>query len=284
MNELLARWGKIAAAPGLRVLGIIVIAIIVARILKAITAKLIELAKSPSRAAQMREQQTRTMAGLLYSTGIFVIIAVTSLMVMRECGFDVSPVTAAAAVASVALGFGAQNLIKDLINGFFIVFEDQYVVGDLIQANNEIGRVEHLTLRRTVIRNPAGALVTIPNSLVGQVANLSRDWSQVFVDVTVPSEENVGRALASLEKICGDFRNDVDWSPALLDGPRVLGVESLMLDGTVLRLQVRTVLNRKDDVAREVRRRIKLGFEQSRIPLSHTHKVTLQGELPHSNQ
>ena len=284
MIELLARWGKIAAAPGLRVLGTIVIAIVVARILKTITAKLIELAKSPSRAAQMREQQTRTMAGLLYSTCIFVIIAVALLMIMRECGFDVSPVTATAAVASVSLGFGAQNLIRDLINGFFIVFEDQYVVGDLIQANSETGRVEYLTLRRTVLRNPAGALVTIPNSLVGQVANLSRDWSQVFVDVTVPSDENVGRALASLEKISGDFRNDADWSPALLDGPRVLGVESLSLDGTVLRLQVRTVLNRKDDVAREVRRRIKLGFEQSRIPLSHTHKVTLHGELPQPNQ
>jgi small-conductance mechanosensitive channel len=283
MNELLTHWGKLAA-PGLRVVGIVVAALIVSQILKTITTKLIELAKSPSRAALMREQQTRTMAGLLYSTGIFVIIAVTLLMIMRECGFDVSPVTAAAAVASVALGFGAQNLIKDLINGFFVVFEDQYVVGDLIQANNEIGRVEHLTLRRTMIRNPAGALVTIPNSLIGQVANFSRDWSQVFVDVTVPSDENVGRALASLEKISGDFRNDADWSPALMDGPRVLGVESLSLDGTVLRLQVKTVLNRKDDVAREVRRRIKLGFEQSRIPLSHTHKVTLQGELPQPKQ
>lgn len=283
MNELLTHWGKLAA-PGLRVVGIVVAALIVSQILKTITTKLIELAKSPSRAALMREQQTRTMAGLLYSTGIFVIIAVTMLMIMRECGFDVSPVTAAAAVASVALGFGAQNLIKDLINGFFVVFEDQYVVGDLIQANNEIGRVEHLTLRRTMIRNPAGALVTIPNSLIGQVANFSRDWSQVFVDVTVPSDENVGRALASLEKISGDFRNDADWSPALMDGPRVLGVESLSLDGTVLRLQVKTVLNRKDDVAREVRRRIKLGFEQSRIPLSHTHKVTLQGELPQPKQ
>jgi small-conductance mechanosensitive channel len=284
MNELLTRWGKIVAAPSLRVVGILVISILVARILKTLTAKLIELAKSPSRAAQMREQQTRTMAGLLYSTGIFVIIAVTSLMIMREVGFDISPVEAAAAIASVALGFGAQNLIKDLINGFFIVFEDQYVVGDLIQANNEMGRVEHLTLRRTVIRNPAGAMVTVPNSLIGQVANLSRDWSQVFVDITVPSEENVSRALASLEKISGDFRNDADWSPALLDGPRVLGVESLSLDGTVLRLQVRTVLNRKDDVAREVRRRIKLGFEQLRIPLSHTHRVTLQGELPQPTQ
>ncbi|MGH9712199.1 MAG: mechanosensitive ion channel family protein [Candidatus Acidiferrales bacterium] len=284
MTELLAQWGKISAAPGLRVLGIIFLAIIVSRILKALTKKLVELAKSPSRSAQMREQQTRTMAGLLYSTGIFVILAVAALMIMRECGFDISPVEAAAAVASVALGFGAQGLIKDLINGFFTVFEDQYVVGDLIQANNETGRVEHFTLRRTVIRNITGALVTIPNSLIGQVANLSRDWSQVFVDVTVPSDEHVSRALATLEKISGDFRNDPDWSPALVDGPRVLGVESLSLDGTVLRLQVRTVLNRKDDVARELRRRIKLSFEQSRIPLSHTHKVTLHGEMPQPNQ
>jgi small-conductance mechanosensitive channel len=284
MNEILARSGKIAAAPSLRVVAILILAFILARILKSLTNKLIALAKSPSRSAQIREQQTRTMAGLVYSTGIFLILVVAVLMVMREFGFDISPVAAAAAVGSVALGFGAQSLIKDLINGFFIVFEDQYVVGDLIQVNSEIGRVEYLTLRRTVLRNPAGAMVTIPNSLVGQVANLSRDWSQVFVDVTIPTDELVGRALATLEKLCGDFRNDPDWSPALVDGPRVLGVESLSLDGTVLRLQVRTVLNRKDDVARELRRRIKLSFEQSRIPLSHTHKVQLHGDLPPQHQ
>jgi small conductance mechanosensitive channel len=86
--------------------------------------------------------------------------------------------------------------------------------------------------------------------------------------------------LAALEKIVGDFRNDADWSPALVDGPRVLGVESLALDGTVLRLQVRTVLNRKDDVARELRRRIKLAFEESLIPLSHTHQVQLKSAVP----
>ncbi len=197
--------------------------------------------------------------------------AVAILTALPEFGFNLTPVEAAAAVASVALGFGAQSLVKDIINGFFIVIEDQFVVGDLIQTNGEMGRVEYLTLRRTVLRNLSGAIVTVPNSLIGQVANLSRDWSQAFVDVTVPSDEMVGRALATLEKISGDFRNDADWSPALVDGPRVLGVESLSLDGTILRLQVRTVLNRTDDVARELRRRIKLGFEESRIPLSHTH-------------
>jgi small-conductance mechanosensitive channel len=106
----------------------------------------------------------------------------------------------------------------------------------------------------------------------------------VFVDVTVPSDELVGRALATLEKVAGDLRNDADWSPALVDGPRVLGVESLSLDGTVLRVQVRTALNRKDDVARELRRRIKLGFEQSRIPLSNVHKVMMHGGQPQSTQ
>ena len=275
---------EIAGKIGLRLLVILLFAMLLTRALKAVTARLVQLAKSQSRAGQMREQQTRTMAGLLYSIGAAIIGLIAVLMAFELLGFDIAPAMATAGVASIAIAFGAQSLLKDFINGFFIVFEDQYVVGDLIQVNGETGRVEHLTLRRTVLRNPAGAMVTVPNSLVGQVANLSRDWSQAFVDVTVPAAEMVGRALATLEKIAGDFRNDADWSAALIDGPRVLGVEALSLDGTVIRLQARTILNRKDDVARELRRRIKLGFEQAKIPLSHTHQVTLQGEVPQSGE
>ncbi len=278
------RWLEHAGARGARILAIVVVAVVLARVLKALTSRLVKLSKGPSRVALIREQQTRTMAGVLYSIGAILIVAVAVLMALPELGFDVTPFAAAAAVGSLAFGFGAQNLVKDMINGFFIVFEDQYVVGDMIQANGEIGRVEYLTLRRTVLRNTSGAIVTIPNSLVGQVANMSRDWSQVFVDVTVPSDEMVGRALATLEKMAGDFRESADWSAALVDGPRVLGVESLSLDGTVLRLQVRTALNRKDDVARELRRRIKLAFEESRIPLRHTHQVQLNGETPQAIQ
>jgi|HubBroStandDraft_5_1064220.scaffolds.fasta_scaffold222345_1 small-conductance mechanosensitive channel len=280
MTEPLRHWLETAGTRGVRILVIFLIAMILARVLKALTTRLVHSAKGQSRAAQMREQQTRTIAGLVYSVGAAVIVAAAILMALPEFGFDVTPFEAAAAVGSLALGFGAQSLVKDIINGFFIVLEDQYVVGDLIQLNGETGRVEHLTLRRTVLRNANGAIVTLPNSLVGQVANLSRDWSQAFVDVTIPSDAMVGRALAALEKIAGEFRNDADWSPALVDGPRVLGVESLSLDGTQLRLQVRTVLNRKDDVARELRRRIKLAFEESLIPLSHSHHIQLKGSVP----
>jgi moderate conductance mechanosensitive channel len=282
MTDSFSRWLEIAGKTGLRLAVILIFAILLTRMLKAVTARLVHLAKSSSRAGQMREQQTRTLAGLLYSIGAAVIALIAVLMAFEVLGFDIAPAMATAGVASIAIAFGAQSLLKDFINGFFIVFEDQYVVGDLILVNGETGRVEHLTLRRTVIRNPAGAMVTVPNSLVGQVANLSRDWSQAFVDVTVPAAELVGRALATLERIAGDFRNDADWSAALIDGPRVLGIEALSLDGTVIRLQARTILNRKEDVARELRRRIKLGFEQAKIPLSHTHQVMLQGETPQS--
>src|SRR5271156_4354488 len=251
MTESFSRWLEIAGKTGLRLAVILVFAILLTRMLKAVTARLVHLAKSSSRAGQMREQQTRTLAGLLYSIGAAVIALIAVLMGFEVLGFDIAPAMATAGVASIAIAFGAQSLLKDFINGFFIVFEDQYVVGDLIQVNGETGRVEHLTLRRTVIRNPAA--------------------------------EMVGRALATLERIAGDFRNDADWSAALIDGPRVLGVEALSLDGTVIRLQARTILNRKEDVARELRRRIKLGFEQAKIPLSHTHQVMLQGETPQND-
>lgn len=279
MNFSLTHWINLTETNGVRLLIIFVLALILARVWKAFTSRLVEISKGQTRVGQMREQQTRTVAGIVYSVGIALIIAGAVLEALPELGFDVSPVVAITAVASLAFGFGAQSLVKDVINGFFIVIEDQFVVGDVIQLNGETGRVEHLTLRRTVLRNPAGAIVTIPNSLVGQVANLNRDWSQAFIDVTIPSDEQAGRAISTLEKIAGDFRNDPDWSAALVDGPRVLGIESLSLDGTVLRLQVRTILNRKDDVARELRRRIKLGFEESRILLTNTHKVEFHGDL-----
>jgi len=284
MTESFSQWTESAGRIGLRLVVIAIIAVLLIRVLRVVTLRLVQAAKTPTRAGQLREQQTRTMADLLHSIGGTTILVVAVLMAMRILGFDIAPALATAGVLSVALAFGAQSLLKDLINGIFIVFEDQYSLGDMLQVNGETGRVEHLTLRRTVLRNTAGAIVSIPNSLIGQVSNLSRDWSQTFVDITVPAEELVSTAISILDRVATEFRNDATWSPALVDGPRVLGVEALNLDGTVIRLQVRTVLNRKDDAARELRRRIKLAFEDSEIMLSHSHNVSLQSDKPGTNQ
>ena len=284
MTESISQWSESAGRIGLRLLVIFVLAVFLIRVVRAITLRLVQIAKSPTRTGQAREQQTRTMADLLHRVGATIIIVIAALMAMRILGFDIAPALATAGLLSVALAFGAQSLLKDLINGVFIVFEDQYSIGDTLQVNGQTGRVEHITLRRTVLRNTHGAIVSIPNSLIGQVSNLSRDWSQTFVDVTVPADEMVGGAITMLEKVAGEFRDDAGWSPALVDGPRVLGIETLTLDGTVIRMQVRTVLNRKDDVARELRRRIKLAFEESEFVLSHTHNVSLQNDKPAPNE
>ena len=118
-------------------------------------------------------------------------------------------------------------------------------------------------------------MISIPNGVIGLIANLSRDWSQTYVDVTVPSGETVGRALAVLEKVCGDFRSDAEWLAALIEGPRVLGIESLTMEGTALRIQLRCAALRADDVARELRRRVKSAFEQAHILVSNTQPVEL---------
>jgi small conductance mechanosensitive channel len=260
-----------------KVLVIVLLAMLLIRLMKAVTARLVEMAKSPTRVAQAREQQTRAMANLLYSAGTMLVIIAALLMALPSFGFDITPLAAAAGLASLALGFGGQYLVRDLINGFLIVFEDQYVVGDTIKIDDETGRVEQVTLRRTVLRNARGALVSIPNGQIGRVSNLSRDWSQTWVDVTVPSEEAVATALHTLEKITADFRSDPDWSAALVEGPRVLGIDSLALNGTTIRVQIRTAPLRQDDVARELRRRLKTVFEQENIPLSSVQRVTLVG-------
>ena len=275
MFEPIYHWMQVAGARGPRIIAAILLAVIAMRLLRALTSRLVVPAKTQTRVAQMREAQTRTMAGLVYGIGITVVISLAILEVLNELGFAITPIAAVATLASLSVGFGAQHLVKDLINGFFIVLEDQFVVGDLIRVNNETGRVEHITLRRTVIRNGEGARVSIPNGLIGQVANLSRDWSQTLVDVTIPSAEAVGRALAILEKVCGDFRIDPDWSPALVDGPRVLGIEALSLDGTILRMILKTAVLRQDDVARELRRRVKLALEQAHILVANTQRVEL---------
>jgi moderate conductance mechanosensitive channel len=279
MTDHVFKWTEFALGHGTRLLAILLIAIVLLRLLRMLTRRLIAAAESEStaRVARMREQHTRTLAGILYSGGTTIIIIVAVLTALPEFGFNVTPVAAAAGLASLSIGFGAQHVVRDFINGFFVVFEDQYVVGDIVRIGDVVGRVEHLTLRRTVVRDPQGALVSIPNGEIAKVGNLSRDWGQLFLDAIVASDQPLDEAIAALESVAGEFRADPSWSPMLLDGPRVLGVESLAPNGTTVRLQVRTAPTRQDDVARELRRRIQIELAARGIQLGGLQRMQLVG-------
>ncbi|PYU41741.1 MAG: mechanosensitive ion channel family protein [Acidobacteria bacterium] len=277
------RWLNLALPNIFHLLGIFVIALVMNRILRAITNLLINRAASQTRAAQVREQQTRTLAGVLYGAANKVIWAVALLTALSEFGINVTPVAALAGLASLALGFGAQNLVRDIITGFYIVLEDQYVVGDTIQFADYAGRVEHLTLRRTVLRDARGALVTIANGEIRTVSNLSRDWSQAFVDVSLAPECPIERTMQALEAAAAALRCDPAWSQTLVDGPRILGVQSFNRSSSTVRLQVRTLPTRQDEVARELRRRIQLEIQKRGIPISNVQRIEL-ASVSHSSQ
>jgi len=277
LSSPILHWSGFTWPNLVHLIEIFLIALILNRILRFFTNLLIKPASSQARAAQIREQQTRTLAGVLYGAGNKVIWAIAVLTALPEFGISITPVAALAGLISLGVGFGAQNLIRDVISGFYIVLEDQYVVGDTIQVGDTLGRVEHLTLRRTVVRDPRGALVTIANGDIRIVSNLSRDWSQVFVDVVLPPGVPTDTVLHALDAVSTEFRADDAWSQTLVDGPRVLGIQSLDLQGCSVRLQVRTTPTRQDDVARELRRRIQLHFSQNKIPLSGVTRIEVLG-------
>ena len=254
---------------------IIAAALVLNHLLHLVTKLIVKPATTQTRAAQAREQQTRTLAGVVNSAGRKIVWAVALLMAAQEFGFNVTPLAALAGLASLALGFGAQNLVRDIITGFYIILEDQYVVGDTIQVGETIGRVEHLTLRRTVVRDPRGALVTLSNGDIRTVGNLSRDWSQTFVDVSVSPQIAQEKALQALEAAITEFRGDPSWSQVLVDGPRILGLQSYDQNASTIRLQVRTAPSRQDDVARELRRRIQLEFQRQGISLWSVQRLEL---------
>jgi small conductance mechanosensitive channel len=273
MSSLLRLFSQPAISTALYLVLILFVALLLNRFLRALTGSLVKPAATTARVAQVREQQTRNLARVLYIAASAAVWIVALLTALDKIGINPAPALLVGGLCGIGVGFGAQNVVRDILSGFFIVLEDQFVVGDTVQIGETAGRVEHLTLRRTVVRDQRGALVTIANGEIRAVANLSRDWSQTFVDVALAAELPMDKAMQVLEAAARDLRDDAAWSQALVDGPRVLGVQNLERAAMLIRLQVRTAPTRQEEVARELRRRIQIEFQRQSIPASAVHRV-----------
>ena len=275
MSSFLSVFPTLSVANLLRLIGIIAAALLINQLLRRLTQSMIKPAGTQTRAAQSREQQTRAVADMLYSIASKVVWLLALLLVLQEFGVNVTPVVCVIAIAALAIGFGAQNLVRDAISGMYIMLEDQFAIGDTIQVAETTGRVEHLSLRRTVVRDARGALVTLANGEIRTVGNLSRDWSQIYVDVAVSPQIPQERTMQALDAAAAELRNDPAWSQALVDGPRILGLHSYDQQACTVRMQVRTAPSRHEDVARELRRRIQLEFQKQGIALYNVQRVEL---------
>lgn len=250
--------------------------ILLVRLLRVVADRILRLMVSDGEpAVTEREKRARTLAGLLRTVGTTLVLVVAVMMALREIGLDITPLIAGAGVAGLAIGFGAQSLIRDVIAGFFILLEDQFHVGDVIQAGGVSGQVERMTLRMTIVRDLQGAVHFIPNGEIKVASNLTKEWSQAVLEIGVGYEEDVDRAMAVLTEVGHSLADDEAFGKLVLEPPQVLGVEALADSQVTIRMLAKTLPLKQWEVARELRRRIKARFDREGIQIPYPHRVII---------
>jgi len=218
-----------------------------------------------------KSKHERALIQIVEWTAIALVYVVASVMILERFNVPLTGLVAPAVVAGAALGFGAQNVVQDLLSGFFIFVERQYGDGDVIRiaqpgaTDGIAGMVEEQTLRTTKIRNDSGELVIIPNGQIRQVTNLSKDWARVIIDVPLTADADVAKATDLLNRIGKEISTDKQWCSMLLESPTVMGIENFSAGTLQLRYVARTLPGKQWTVARELRRRIAVAFADSNV-------------------
>jgi small conductance mechanosensitive channel len=214
-----------------------------------------------------RAQRAETIGAVLRSVVSILIWSIALLTALDELGVNLAPLIAGAGIAGIALGFGAQSLVKDFVSGLFMLLEDQYGVGDVVDTGVATGTVEGVSLRTTRIRDADGVVWHVPNGVITRLGNKSKVWSRALVDVVIAYEADVPAAVEVIREAAGEVARDPRLAPVVLAEPTVLGVESVTGGSVVVRVTVRTRAQEQSGVERALRARIKAALDTAGIPV-----------------
>jgi small conductance mechanosensitive channel len=271
----LSRWAR---GSGLSILMIAIGAALIARFIRWVSARYRRYVDNQVRAqiekggvVSERAKRARTVAQVAEWGSQVVVYFLAGLLILNRAGIPLSGLVAPATVAGAAIGFGAQQIVQDLLAGFFLFAERQFSVGDLVrlaqpgQAVGISGTVEELTLRVTRLRTMQGELVFIPNGALRQVTNLSKEWSRVVVDIPVPADQNIEKAIDVLRQVAATMGDDPAWKGLLMGDPVLAGVENFEVGYLQLRLIARTLPGKQFEVGRELRLRAAVALQEAGI-------------------
>jgi moderate conductance mechanosensitive channel len=257
---------------------VLIVAFILTRLLRRVTTKVgnkVSKDTTPMRALQ----RTETLTRVLSSAGIVVIWVLGTFYILGALGTNLGPLLASVGILGLAIGFGAQNLVRDVVSGFFILLEDQYGVGDIIEINQVAsGKVETLTLRVTGMRALDGTMHFVANGEITHIANRSKDWARAVVDVGVAYRENSDKVRRTLEKVALTSKEDLELGRAMYAEPEILGVEMLGEYEVTWRVVVDTKPGKQWEVGRALRERIKAAFDEDGIEIPFPHQVMISAD------
>ncbi|RLV49720.1 mechanosensitive ion channel family protein [Nocardioides mangrovicus] len=227
-------------------------------------------------ASSRHGQRVRTMGSLIKSIVTGVVFTVVVVMVVSELGYDVAPILAGAGILGVAIGFGSQTLVKDFLSGIFMIFEDQYGVGDVVDLGDATGTVEAVSLRVTRIRAIDGTVWYVRNGEIARVGNMSQNWARTVLDIPVGYNEDLARVRAVLAEVGHELWDDHDYRGDILEQPEVWGVQSLDADSVLVRVVLKTVPGQQWLIARAMRERVKDRFDAEGIEIPLPQRVVWQ--------
>lgn len=262
--NLLERFLTWLLGSGVRILVVLALSWAMIRLIRTLTERLHRVMVGSSTSLE-RVKRADTAIGAVRTAGVIFVAVAGAMMALRETGIDIAPVLATAGIGGLAVGFGAQTLVKDVINGFFLLFEEQVRIGDVVEVAGKSGVVEGLNLRTLRLRDLAGNVHTVPHGNITVVTNMTRDYSRYVLDVQVARAEDPDRIFATLERIGEEMQNDAAFAEDILQPLEILGVDSIAAATMQIRARLTTRVMRQWRVGREFNRRMKKRFDEMGI-------------------
>jgi small conductance mechanosensitive channel len=273
--------GNAVAQSGLRIVLVLVAGYLAVRFLQVGLRRLEEMLIRAGERTEVVQGATRkritTLIGLLLTLGLVVVWAIVIVICLDQIGLDVTPILAGAGIIGLAVGFGAQNLVRDLISGFFMVLENQVRVGDVAVVNGTGGLVEAITFRTIVLRDLAGVVHVVPNGAITTLANMTKGWSGYVLDVGVAYKEDTDRVVDVMTDVAEELRKDPRLGPSILEPIEIFGVDDFKESEVTIKARLKTVPIQQWNVGREYRRRLKKAFDARGIEIPFPHRSLYMG-------
>jgi small conductance mechanosensitive channel len=265
-----------AAKALLRIILILAAAYVAARFLRAgverLEALLIRAASGGDKSLDSAGKRIRTLTGVIWTISFGLIWFIAVLLALGEIGLDLGPILAGAGIVGLAVGFGAQHLVRDLVTGFFLILENQIRVGDAAIINGTSGMVEAITFRTIVLRDVSGTVHIFPNGTINTLGNMSRDWSAYIIDLTIGFKEDSDHVMEIMRAVAEQLRAEARYAAVLLEPLEIFGVETFTDTGAIIRARFKTLPSQQNEVGREYRRRLLKELERAGIDLPSQRK------------
>ncbi|HKK20490.1 MAG TPA: mechanosensitive ion channel family protein [candidate division Zixibacteria bacterium] len=277
LQEIWTRTVDWAVISGPKIILILVLSIIAYKVARTLTNRLLRRVASGGTPSEA-QKRIDTLSAVFRYLLLISTFAVAAIMILQEFGIQIGPMLAAAGIVGVAVGFGAQHLVKDIISGFFIIFEDQIRVGDVVQIAGKGGLVESVSLRMIILRDLSGNVHYIPNGTIDVVTNMTKDFSMYVFDIGVAYRENVDEVIEVIKSVDEDLRKDSAFTNDILAPIEILGLDQFADSAVIIKARTKTKPIKQWAIGREFNRRLKIAFDAKNIEIPFPHVTLYMGE------